>query len=58
VSTHQLFRQLIEDGLTRATDIAEEMGFSTGQVSKLAKKAIEAGWLAKDGRDYKLTGRP
>jgi putative DNA primase/helicase len=58
VSTPQLFRQLIEDGLTRATEIAEEMGFSAGQVSKLAKKAIDAGWLEKDGRDYKLTGKP
>jgi hypothetical protein len=57
LSTHQLFRQLIENGLTRATDIAEEMGFSAGQISKLAKKAIDAGWLEKDGREYKLTGR-
>jgi putative DNA primase/helicase len=58
ISTHQLFRQLIDDGLTRASDIAEEMGLSIGQVSKLAKKALEAGWLQKDGRDYKLSGKP
>ena len=37
-STNQLFRQCIEDGLTGATDIADEMGISKGQVSKLADK--------------------
>ena len=57
VTTRQLFRQLIEDGLTRASDIADEMGFSPGQISKLAKKAIGDGWLVKDGRDYKLAPR-
>ena len=56
LSTPLLFRQLIEDGLTGATDIAEEMGLSKGQVSKLAKQGILAGWLKKDGRDYSLTG--
>jgi hypothetical protein len=58
LSTHQLFRQWIEDGLTRATEIAEEMGISKGQVSKLAKKGIQAGWLKKNGLDYELTGQP
>jgi hypothetical protein len=57
LSTHQLFRQCIEDGLTGATDIADEMGISKGQVSKLATKAIKDGWLKKDGRDYGFTGQ-
>ena len=57
MSTNQLFRQWIEDGLTSATEIAEEMGISKGQVSKLAKKAILAGWLKKNGKYYELTGQ-
>jgi hypothetical protein len=57
LSTQQLFRQCIEDGLTSATDIADEMGISKGQVSKLATAGIHAGWLVKDGREYKLTGQ-
>lgn len=57
LSTNQLFRQWIEDGLTTATEIADEMGISNGQVSKLAKKAILAGWLKKEGRGYALTGQ-
>jgi DNA-binding MarR family transcriptional regulator len=32
--------------------IAEEMCISKGQVSKMAKKAIEAGRLIKSGRGY------
>jgi Mn-dependent DtxR family transcriptional regulator len=42
------------DGLTRAEDIAHEMGVSKGYVSKMAKRAIDAGWLRKKGRDYEL----
>jgi AAA domain len=57
LSTGQIFRQWIEDGVTSATDIAEEMGISKGQVSKLAKRAIAEGWLHKAGRDYALTGK-
>ena len=57
ISTAQLFRQHINDGLTSATEIAEEMGTSPGQVSKMAHKAIKAGWLKKDGRGYALTGQ-
>ena len=56
LSTLQVFRQWIEDGLTGASDIADEMGLSKGQVSKLAKKGIAAGWLKKLGRGYALTG--
>jgi len=57
LSTGQIFRQWIEDGVTSASDIAEEMGISKGQVSKLAKRGITEGWLKKDGRDYALTGQ-
>ena len=55
MSTAQIFRQWIEDGVTSAQDIAEEMGISKGQVSKLAKRGIMAGWLKKNGREYELT---
>jgi hypothetical protein len=48
------FQQCLEGGLTAATEIAKEMCVSKGQVSKLATKAIKAGWLRKDGRDYML----
>ncbi len=58
LSTLQVFRQWIEDGLTSASDIAVEMGLSKGQVSKLAKQGMAAGWLAKEGRDYKLVSPP
>jgi putative DNA primase/helicase len=47
-------RQWIEDGLNTATDIAQEMGVSKGTVSKMAKAAQKAGWLATDGRKYRL----
>ena len=49
-----LFRQWIEDGLDTCGEIAEEMGLSKGQVSKLAKKAEKSGWLKKVGRKYEL----
>jgi hypothetical protein len=53
-----LLRQWIEDGLETCSEIAEEMGLSKGQVSKLAKKAEKAGWLKKVGRKYKLIMDP
>ena len=49
-----ILRQWIDDGLNTATDLATEMGISKGQVSKLAKEAQKAGWLATDGRKYRL----
>lgn len=49
-----LLRQWIEDGLETCSEIAEEMGLSKGQVSKLARKAEKAGWLKKSGRKYQL----
>jgi len=54
LSTLEVFREWVESGLTKASDIAEEMQISTGQISKLAKKGITAGWLKKDGREYAL----
>lgn len=53
-SSLDVFRQWIEDGLTSANDLALEMGVSKGTISKWAKKAIEAGWLTKEGRGYAL----
>jgi hypothetical protein len=47
-----VFRKCIEDGLSSASEIAQEMGVSRGQVSKLAAKAIKGGWLKKKGREY------
>ena len=44
----------VRDGLTTPTEIGKEMGLSTGQVSKMANRAIEAGKLRKDGRGYAL----
>jgi hypothetical protein len=44
----------VATGLDSASDIAEEMGISKGQVSKMANRAINAGLLVKDGRKYAL----
>jgi hypothetical protein len=44
----------VKDGLTSPTEIGKEMGLSTGQASKMANKAIEAGKLRKVGRVYAL----
>lgn len=44
----------VRDGLTTPTEIGKEMGLSTGQVSKMACRAMEAGKLRKDGRGYAL----
>ena len=50
----QVFRKLIEDGVTEATQLAEEMKVSKGTISKMAAKAIREGWLRKNGREYAL----
>jgi hypothetical protein len=52
------FRQCIDDGLLTASQIAEEMCLSRGQVSKYATKAIKEGWLVKKGREYAFTPKP
>jgi len=54
ISVPELFRKAIEDGLTSASDIADEISISRGQVSKYATKAIKDGWLKKKGRTYVL----
>ena len=50
----EVFRQCLEDDLTSAEDIARKMGVSKGTVSKMAKRAMEDGWLKKQGREYAL----
>jgi AAA domain/CHC2 zinc finger len=52
--TMDVFRQLIEDGVTDCSDLAEEMKVSKGTISKWAHKAIREGWLRKEGRGYGL----
>ena len=49
-----VFLQWVADGLSRATDIAAEMGISKGTVSKMAKKAAEAGRLKIDKGVYSI----
>jgi hypothetical protein len=59
VTTHEassddVIIQWVRDGLSSASDIAQEMGISKGLVSRYASRLIEAGRLEKDGRGYKL----
>jgi hypothetical protein len=49
-----VFRSWVEFGLSNASGIAEAMSVSVGYVSKLAKKAVGAGWLKVQGRKYVL----
>ena len=46
--------QWVSDGITSCEDLAKEMGVSKGTISKMARRAIEAGRLRKDGRGYAL----
>ena len=55
VPTSEVFKEWIRDGLTSCSEIAEEMGLSKGQVSKMAKRAEREGWLRIEGRSYHLT---
>jgi len=52
--TLDVFRQLIEEGVSECNHIATEMKITPGAVSKLAKKAMDAGWLKKVKREYVL----
>ena len=52
----QVFRGWVENGLTSCADIADEMGVSKGYVSKLAKRAENAGWLKIENREYRIIG--
>jgi putative DNA primase/helicase len=47
-----VFRQIIEDCVTECEQIAAEMKVPKYTVSRLAKKAMDAGWLIKKGREY------
>lgn len=52
--TLDVFRNVIESGVTRCEEIAEAMKLRPFTVSRLAKKAMDGGWLKKSGRDYRL----
>ncbi len=47
-----VFRRWIEDGVKECGQLAEEMRVSKGTISKWAKKAMNEGWLDKNGREY------
>ena len=49
-----VFRKCVEEGVMDCQQIAEEMKVSKGTVSKMAKKAMDQGWLGKNGREYVL----
>jgi hypothetical protein len=49
-----VFRKLIEDGVTDCTHLAEELKVSKGTIAKWAKKARDQGWLRKNGREYEI----
>ena len=49
-----VFRRLIEEGVTQCGELAEELQVSQGTISKLAKKAMKEGWLKKQGRGYQI----
>lgn len=46
--------QWVRDGMTSCSEIAEAMGLSKSQVSKMATRAIEAGQLKKTGKEYAI----
>ena len=52
--TLDVFRSIIEAGVTECDQIAQEMKVPKYTVSRLAKKAMDAGWLKKKGRGYVL----
>jgi len=47
-----VFRKLIEEGVTQCGQLAAEMKVSEATISRLAKKGFDAGWLTKNGREY------
>ena len=51
----EIFRKIIEEGVIRCGEIAEEMKVSPATVSRLAKRAQDAGWLRVNGhREYEI----
>lgn len=56
--TLDVFKGVIESGVTKPTEIARVMNIPDYQVSRLAKKAIDKGWLERTSRgEYKLTDK-
>jgi putative DNA primase/helicase len=52
-----VFHAVIESGVTKPSEIAKVMGIQDYQVSRLAKKAIDQGWLTRANRgEYSLKG--
>jgi hypothetical protein len=49
-----VFRKLIEEGVTECTQLAAEMNVSPGTISKWAKKGEREGWLRQQNREYML----
>lgn len=49
-----VFRRLVEDGVTDCNQIAQEMKVSPATLSRFAKKGFDDGWLRKEGREYAL----
>ena len=47
-----LLRQLINEGTTECSQLAQAMGVSKYTVSRLAKRAKKAGWLGTVKREY------
>jgi hypothetical protein len=52
--TLDVLRQLIEDGITENSQLAQEMRVTPGTISKWAKRAMKQGWLRKKGREYEI----
>ena len=52
--TLDVFVQIVRDGVTECDQIAAEMKVPKYTVSRLAKKAMDAGKLRKRGRHYEL----
>jgi AAA domain-containing protein len=52
--TLDVFRSIIEAGVTECEQVAAEMKVPKYTVSRLAKKAMDAGWLTKKRREYVL----
>ena len=52
--TLDVFLQIVRDGVTKSEQIAAEMKVPNYIVSRLAKKAMDAGKLQKRGRNYEL----
>jgi putative DNA primase/helicase len=50
-----VFHAVLESGVTKPSEIAKVMGIQDYQVSRLAKKAIDQGWLERASRgEYRL----